>query len=171
MPVNTLGTPDDHGMPENLVMIDSNITVSDNATLEDLQFLEEQVNEFNFTTTGIRDARLLVMLLRDAGGRIYAGLSGHTWGGVAEIKLLWVDQSRRQTGVGSRLLRAAEAEARVRGCAKVVLSTHSFQAPDFYRKHGYVAAGEFSDYPRGHRSIFLEKVLTSVVEVEIADRP
>jgi ribosomal protein S18 acetylase RimI-like enzyme len=141
-------------------MQDPNIRASDNATLEDLQFLEEQINQYNFATTGIRDARLLVMVLRDAGGRIYAGLSGHTWGGVAEVRFLWVDESQRRTGIGSRLLCAAEEESRSRGCKKVVLSTHSFQAPAFYLKHGYVVAGEFLDYPRGHRSIFLEKLLT-----------
>ena len=47
-----------------------------------------------------------------------------------------------------------------RGCRKIVLSTHSFQAPGFYGKHGYIVAGEFSEYPRGHRSIFLEKILS-----------
>jgi GNAT superfamily N-acetyltransferase len=140
-------------------MQDLDIVASDNAKLEDLQFLEEQVNEFNFATTGCRDARLLVMLLRDSAGRIYAGLSGHTWGGVAEVRFLWVEQSRRHAGLGSRLLRAAEEEARSRGCSKIVLSTHSFQAPDFYSKHGYAVAGQFSDYPRGYSSIFLEKVL------------
>ena len=137
-----------------------NLTVADEATPEDLQFLEEQINEFNFTSTGIRDARGLVILLRDADRTIYAGLSGHTWGGVAEIRFLWVDESKRRTGIGSRLLRAADDEARARGCRKIVLSTHSFQAPDFYRKHGYMVAGEFSDYPQGHRSIFLEKILS-----------
>src|SRR5215510_9515117 len=137
-----------------------NLVASDNATLEDLQYLEEQVNQYNFATTGIHDARLLVLLARDSGGQIYAGLSGHTWGGVAEVRFLWVDQPMRHTGIGSRLLRAAEDEARARGCRKIVLSTHSFQAPDFYRKHGYVVTGEFSDYPRGHRSIFLEKILS-----------
>src|SRR5689334_11580739 len=106
------------------------IAVGDEASIEDLQFLEEQINEFNFATTGIDDARLLVMLLRDDAGRIYAGLSGHTWGGVAEIRWLWVDESRRHAGVGGDLLRAAEAEALARGCRKIVLSTHSFQAPD-----------------------------------------
>jgi ribosomal protein S18 acetylase RimI-like enzyme len=141
-------------------MQDPNVVVSDNAKPEDLQFLEEQVNEYNFATTGFRDARLLVILLRDSAGRIYAGLSGHTWGGVGEIRFLWVDEQRRHTGIGSRLLRAAEEEARSRGCRKIVLSTHSFQAPDFYRKHGFVVAGEFSEYPRGSRSIFLEKLLT-----------
>jgi GNAT superfamily N-acetyltransferase len=137
--------------------------VCDDAKVEDLQFLEEQINEYNFATTGIRDARLLVVLLRDDLGRIYAGLSGHTWGGVAEVRFLWVDESRRHSGVGSHLLRAAEDEARSRGCGKIVLSTHSFQAPEFYRKHGYVVAGGFSDYPRGHRSIFLEKVLSDPI--------
>lgn len=136
------------------------LDVSDEGTPEDLQFLEEHINEFNFATTGIRDARGLVILFRDADHTIYAGLSGHTWGGVAEVRFLWVDEAKRHTGIGSRLLRAAEDEARARGCRKIVLSTHSFQAPDFYGKHGYVVAGEFSEYPRGHRSMFLEKTLS-----------
>ena len=133
------------------------LAVRDEAAPEDLQFLEEQINEFNFTTTGIRDARGLVILLRDADRTIYAGLSGHTWGGVAEVRFLWVDEPKRHTGIGSRLLRAAEHEARTRGCRKIVLSTHSFQAPGFYGKHGYIVVGGFSEYPRGHRSIFLRR--------------
>jgi len=135
------------------------VLVSDSAEHGDLQFLEEQINEFNFATTGIRDARLLVILLRDSAGRIYTGLSGHTWGGVGEVRFLWVDEAKRRSGIGRELLRAAEQEARSRGCKKMVLSTHSFQAPEFYRKHGYAAVGEFADDPRGYASIFLEKAL------------
>jgi len=136
------------------------LEVCDELPPEDLQFLEERINEFNFATTRIRDARGLMIILRDTDRRIYAGLTGHTWGGVAEVRFLWVDEPRRHTGIGSRLLRAAESEARARGCRKIVLSTHSFQAPDFYGKRGYSVAGEFSEYPRGHRSIFLEKILS-----------
>jgi GNAT superfamily N-acetyltransferase len=135
------------------------LDVTEEGAPDDLRFLEEHINQFNFATTAIRDARGLIILLRDADRTIYAGLSGHTWGGVAEIRFLWVDEARRHTGIGSRLLRAAEHEARARGCRKIVLSTHSFQAPGFYGKHGYIVAGEFSEYPRGHRSIFLEKFL------------
>src|SRR5262245_1513027 len=143
-------------------MQDPTAPVTDNASTDDLQFLEEQINEFNFATTGIRDARLLVILLRDSADRIYAGLSGHTWGGVGEVRNLWVDEPSRRMGIGSRLLRAAEEEARARGCRKIVLSTHSFQAPDFYLERGYTVAGEFSDYPRGYKSIFLEKLLPEI---------
>jgi GNAT superfamily N-acetyltransferase len=137
------------------------IELCDDLPSEDLQLLEEQINEFNFATTGIRDARGLMIVLRDTDRRICVGLTGHTWGGVAEVRFLWVDEPKRHTGIGSRLLSAAENEARARGCRKVVLSTHSFQAPDFYAKRGYIVAGEFSEYPRGHRSIFLEKSLSS----------
>ena len=134
--------------------------VSDDAIRQDLEFLEEQINEHNFATTGFRDGRLLVILLRDPAGRIYAGLSGHTWGGSCEVKFVWVEESRRRSGMGSRLLEAAEEEARSRGCRNLVLSTHSFQAPDFYRKLGYVAVGEFTDYPLGHSQVFFQKSLS-----------
>jgi GNAT superfamily N-acetyltransferase len=145
-------------------MQDPTALVTDNASPEDLQFLEEQINAYNFAATGYRDARLLVILLRDSAGRIYAGLSGHTWGGAGEVRFLWVDESRRLTGIGTCLLRAAEEEARSRGCRKMVLSTHSFQAPAFYLKLGYVVAGECSNVPSGHSHILLEKPLSEQAE-------
>lgn len=54
---------------------------------------------------------------------------------------------------------APEGEARRRGCGKMVLATHSFQAPELYGEQGYQTVGAFSGYPRGHSQIFLEKVL------------
>jgi ribosomal protein S18 acetylase RimI-like enzyme len=71
-----------------------------------------------------------------------------------------VHESQRSRGLGRRLLQAVEAEARKRSCLQIVLNTHSFQAPEFYRKHGYSSIGVFEDYPRGHAQIFLQKRLT-----------
>lgn len=125
----------------------------------DLAELEGEIDAFNCAATGFRDGRWLAAFLRDGEGRLRAGLSGHTWGGCCEIRFLWVRESERRAGLGSALLAAAEREARARGCAHVVLSTHSFQAPGFYRRHGYVEVGRADGYPRGHAQLYLRKAL------------
>ena len=125
----------------------------------DLAELEEEINQFNYRATGFFDGRSLAAFMRDGEGRLRAGLAGHTWGGCCEVRFLWVREAERRSGVGSALLRAAEREARARGCAALVLSTHSFQAPDFYRRHGYVEVGRAEGYPRGFAQVFLRKAL------------
>ena len=54
-----------------------------------------------------------------------------------------------------------ETEALARGCTQVVLSTHSFQAPDLYQRLGYRIYGEVDGYPAGHRHIHLVKSLVA----------
>jgi ribosomal protein S18 acetylase RimI-like enzyme len=137
------------------------IRFEDEPSASDLSALEDRIADFNGATTGLRDGRSLAVFLRDASGELRAGLSGHTWGGCAEVKYLWVREAERRSGIGSRLLRAAEDEARARGCTQLTLSTHSFQAPEFYRRHGYREVGRLEGYPRGHAQIFLVKALGS----------
>jgi ribosomal protein S18 acetylase RimI-like enzyme len=126
---------------------------------DDVRFLEDRLYDFNCEATGLRDGRLLGVFLRDPAGDVLAGAAGHTWGGTCELRQVWVEPSRRRRGLGRRLLQAAEAEARRRGCHQLVLSTHGFQAPDFYRKLDFEIVAELPDYPRGHSQIFLRKRL------------
>ena len=125
----------------------------------DLERLEQEINQFNYRTTGFYDGRSLAAFLRDESGALRAGLAGHTWGGCCEVRFLFVRESERRTGLGTALLCAAEHEARARGCDQVVLSTHSFQAPAFYLRRGYVEVGRAPGYPRGHAQIYLRKGL------------
>ncbi|HYK90111.1 MAG TPA: GNAT family N-acetyltransferase [Acidobacteriota bacterium] len=127
----------------------------------DVEFLEDRINEYNSSTTGITDARSLALFERDAEGHILAGLYGWTWGGTCEVRFLWVAACLRGKGRGRRILTAAEEEAVRRGCAQIVLSTHSFQAPEFYFKMGYATVGQYGEYPAGHMSYFLRKPLTA----------
>ena len=60
-----------------------------------------------------------------------------------------MDEPYRRRGVGSRLVRLVEEEARRRGCEVVYLETFSFQAPDLYRRLGYETACEFTGFPGG----------------------
>ena len=97
--------------------------------------------------------------MRDETDRIVAGICGNTWGGCLEIRQFWVEEARRRQGLGTRLLEAAEQEARRRGCRQVFLMTFSFQAPAFYAIHGFEVVAVVDDYPRGHKNMLLRKRL------------
>lgn len=123
-------------------------------------FLDDQINAFNMDKTGIHDGREVALYIREdvadgadkTGAPIIAGLYGWTWGGTCVVSLLWVREKERGHGLGDRLLAAAEAEARARKCRQILLSTHSFQAPEFYGARGFEIVATIDDYPAGHQS-------------------
>ena len=127
--------------------------------LEDIRFLEDQLYAYNVEQTGVDDGRWLTVFVRDDSGRIVAGLHGWTWGGGAKVQTLWVRQDLRRHGYGTRLLAAAEAEARARGCDRILLDTFAFQAPLFYQKHGYEVLGVENDTLLEHKHYRLRKRL------------
>ena len=105
------------------------------------------------------------IFLRDAAagasdGPIRAGLIGHCYAGWMFIALIWVAADLRRSGIGSRLIAAAEQHAIEFGCHSAWVDTFSFQAPDFYPRFGY---REFArlDCPPDHHRIFLQKQLVT----------
>jgi len=63
----------------------------------------------------------------------------------------------RSRGIGSELLRRAEEEAVSRGCDRVFLNTFDFQAPGFYRRHGYEEVFTLENYPlTGKRHYYIK---------------
>ena len=127
-------------------------------TPDDVQYLEDRIYEFNSSVTGISDGAFLAFLVHD-GDRIVAGICGNTWGGTCEVRQFWVEESQRNRGLGTKLLHAAEQEARRRGCTQIILMTFSFQAPGFYRKHGFEVVATIEDHPRGHQNVLMRKRL------------
>ena len=85
--------------------------------------------------------------------------SAATWGGCRELSNVWVHEQHRGRGLGTRLLRSAETEAAARGCLRVVLATHSFQAPGFYERMGYERKYAIEGRPRGYEDVIFVKVL------------
>ena len=101
----------------------------------------------------------LWLFARDASGKVQGGLRGQTYWSWATVDILAIAPEYRRKGVGSRLLQRAEEVARSRGCIGIRLDTTSFQAPDFYRRHGYVEFGRVDDYPPGFTRIWFMKRL------------
>jgi GNAT superfamily N-acetyltransferase len=125
----------------------------------DVKFLFDRLYGHNVAHTG-HDWHWLAVFLRDEENHIVAGLHGWTWGRWLKINHLWTIPEERRQGRGRQLLLMAEAEARKRGCTHAILSTFSFQAPDFYPKFGYRIVGTIEGYPEGHRQYTLVKDLT-----------
>ena len=108
---------------------------------------------------GPRDWRPLALALRAPDGALVGGLYGATMWGCLMIDGLWVATEARGRGLGRRLLLAAEAVARGRGCRGARLGTFDFQAREFYERLGYVVLGELAGFPAGHTHYELWKAL------------
>jgi GNAT superfamily N-acetyltransferase len=145
-------------------MATSELVVTTEPTPGQIQYLEDRIYEFNSSVTRITDGKWLAITVRDDDGRIAAGICGNTWGGCLEIRQLWVEEARRKQGLGTRLLEAAEQEARRRGCRQAVLMTFTFQAPTFYAKHGFEVVAAVDDHPYGHKNLLLRKRLSESIE-------
>jgi GNAT superfamily N-acetyltransferase len=117
------------------------------------------IGRYNKEQAGENNFQRLCFTLRDAEGEIVGGILGELYWGWFYVELLWVSDTLRGQGMGHRLLAKAEEEARQRGAGNVYLDTFSFQAPDFYHKHGYRVFGELADYPEGFTRYFMTKQL------------
>ena len=71
------------------------------------------------------------------GGKIAGVITGRAYYNDVHIGDLIVGEEYRRSGLGTRLVRAAEDAYRGRGYDVVTLTTFGFQAPEFYQKLGY----------------------------------
>ncbi|MFH8533812.1 GNAT family N-acetyltransferase [Streptomyces tendae] len=129
---------------------------------EDIAAISDALDRFNVEHTGIADRRPLAVLVRDPATRqVVGGLTGRTSLGLFFLDLFYLPPRLRGGRLGTQILRKAENEARARGCRAAVLYTITFQAPGFYRKHGWKRLGEVPCEPPGTSRVFLTKDLTA----------
>ncbi len=132
-----------------------NITPTEN----EIKYIREALNQFNNERVGEDGHTPLNIVEYDTNGNIIGGILGGTYWGWMYVDILWVHEKHRYKGIGSKLLREAEKEATCRGCHHVHLDTMSWQAPEFYQKHGYEVIGILPDIPNGNQKYLLMKAL------------
>lgn len=130
-----------------------------NPSEEEIAFVNSALAKFNEEKVGADNHELLNIVEYDDNNSIIAGILGGTYWGWLHIDILWVAEKCRKQGIGSKLLKAAEEEARKRGCHSVHLETMSWQAPSFYKKHGYKIISELENIPAGNKKFHLIKEL------------
>ncbi len=103
--------------------------------------------------------RSLRIFIRNQEDQVVGGLIADMFGGWVYVGLLWVHESMRHQGYGTKLMTLLEGEAIRQGCKYAHLDTFSFEARPFYEKLGYELFGTLEDYPEGYCKYFLKKRL------------
>jgi GNAT superfamily N-acetyltransferase len=117
------------------------------------------IREYNAQQAGDDRAQQVSFVLQSSDQEIVGGVIGVLYWDWFSLELMWIQEEFRGRGYGHRLLTLAEEEARKRGAKHVHLDTFSFQAPDFYQRHGYEVFGELQDFPAGHQRYYMKKEL------------
>ncbi len=78
------------------------------------------------------------VVLKDEDDNVFGVLSAYTAFAEIYVDDLWIDKSRRRKGYGKRLLQALENNFKGKGFNNINLVTNVFQAPEFYKKCGFV---------------------------------
>ena len=126
---------------------------------QDIDEIHEMLRAYNLATREKAEKIPLGIFCEDEHGRKLAGLTGETFGFWLCIKYLFVNESFRGKGIGSKIVAAAEEEAKRRGCKYVFVDTFSFQAPDFYKKQGYQEVFTLENYPYTEKRHYYTKTL------------
>jgi N-acetylglutamate synthase-like GNAT family acetyltransferase len=134
------------------------ITARHDLSADEVEWLEDRLYEFNAARTGLHDGAGLAFIA-EAGGETVGAAAGYTWGGICELRQVWVHDAWRGRGLGEELMHQAVDEARRRGCAHVFLTTYDFQAPVFYERLGFRRIAEVADKPLGHTEFIMRLTL------------
>ena len=135
------------------------IKVTDEIKKQDEDVVYQGLLEYNSARIEDKNPKDLGVYLQDEKGNTVAGLIGNTHGNWLFIKYLWVSEELRRCNIGSNILNKAEETAKERGCKYSFLDTFSFQAPEFYKKHGYKEVFILENFPVTGSRYYFTKTL------------
>ena len=143
-------------MPDNL-----QVSLETAPSSDDEQVVLDGLRAFNVSVIGDPHMRAVDVFVRDDEGDVIGGLVGHIKWRWLYVSKLWLPQSLRGSGLGSRLMATAEAHAWREGCLGAYLDTFEYQALPFYQKLGYELFGTLEGFPPGYRQFYLKKLRPS----------
>lgn len=128
----------------------------------DLRVISAGIQAFNRERIGevaLEEDFRFAVFARDDANAVAGGIRAVAYWDWMCVELLWLREDTRGQGIGGRLLGAAESFAMDNGFFQVRIETTSFQALGFYQKLGYSVFGQLDDFPSGHTTYYLKKLL------------
>ena len=116
--------------------------------------------EFNASVMGEAGGTPFALTIRDPDtGEVTGGLWALTLWGSFYVALMIAPQGARGRGLGSEMMRQAEAEAVRQGCREMWLDTFAFQARPFYERLGFTVFGQLDGPAPAFPRWFMRKAL------------
>ena len=133
------------------------IKVDLNPSHENDEIVRQALHEFNIKQIG-KDEHYSIFAFNQQ-NEIIGGALVYAETRSIFIDILWVKESERAKNIGSKILLAAENEGLRRKIRCPTTDTYTFQAVNFYLKHGYKQMVVIKNYIEGHDRFFFRKQL------------
>ena len=142
-------------------ILQDGFTITEDNSEESMKILHEGLHEYVINHIGgLRKKNPEVkinLVIKDEEGNVVGGAQAYTLLKVVHTVRLWVDEKYRNQGYGKELLSTIERFAKENGCISGLVDALSFEAPDFFQKHGYEIFGISDAYNNSIQEYFLIK--------------
>ncbi len=127
---------------------------------DDAEYIDDKLVEYNKSQVpAVNDFEWFGKKMEGENGESVAvGFAGVNYWNNAFAELLWVEESCRNQGIGSRILSELEQEAKKKGACMIILDAREWNV-DFFKKLGYTVYCTLEDYPNGYSKYKLLKRL------------
>ncbi len=135
------------------------ITFEAHPSSDDIQRLYDGISAYAKHQKGIRPFEFFAYFIRDQNNNILGGCNGNTLYGCLYIDSLWVADSLRGQGYGTKLIGAAEQYGLEHACTFAAVDTMDWEALGFYKKLGFEIECERHGFIQDSICYFLRKSL------------
>jgi GNAT superfamily N-acetyltransferase len=135
-----------------------NLCIDESPNPDDIGFVARGMRRHALSQINGAESPPIACFLRE-NGLIIGGVVGRIIKHRMFVDLLWVEEARRNAGLGSSLLESMESVARGHGCRDVLLETLSNSAARLYAAAGYHQLAQVPDYIPGFAKHVLLKSL------------
>jgi len=114
------------------------IEVVDKLSEDTQQQIEREHLEYEKEHDVNTNCKTFAIIIKNKSDNIIGALSAYTFCAEAYVDDLWVSKKHRSKGLGRKLLMELKNRFKDKGFNNINLVTSEFQAPEFYKKFGFV---------------------------------
>jgi len=143
-------------------LLQHGFTITEDTSEDSMKILHEGLHKYVTKHIGglrKKNPEVKINLVIKDEGNVVGGAQAYTLLKVVHTVRLWIEEKYRNQGYGKELLSTIERIAKENGCISGLVDALSFEAPEFFQKHGYEIFGISDAYNNSILEYFLKKSL------------